>query len=126
MQTVNNQDESASCTVCNSDLTVLGSFTYLGVTINYPRQKDENCKCNKCNTEFILHYEFFDKDGHVNNFIFGGDVNDPTYNWQDQLTSDQKKEIGQHLYSCLICNERLNEEVTSDAWLASLIHNYKK
>ena len=126
MQIVNNQDETVPCKVCGTDLTVLGNFIYLGVTTNYPRQKDEKCKCNKCHTEFTLHYDFFDKDGHVNSFVFGGDVNDPSYNWQDQLIPDQKKEIGEHLYTCKICNERLNEEVTSDAWLASLLHNYKK
>ena len=126
MQIINNQDETASCKVCDSDLTVLGSFTYLGVTFNFPRFKNEQCRCNKCQTEFTLHYELFDKDGHINNFVFGGDINDTTYNWQDQLTIYQKEEIGEHLRTCQICIERLNDEVTSDAWLASLLHNYKK
>ena len=126
MQTVNIQAETAPCKVCKSDLAILGRFTYLGVTINSARQKDERCKCNSCHTEFILHYDFFDKEGHINSFIFSGDVNDPTYNWQDQLTPEQTKEIGEHLCSCKICNDRLNEEVISDAWLASLLHNYKK
>ena len=126
MQIVNILEETAPCKICGTDLSVLGKFTYLGVANNTARQKDERCKCNTCHTEFITHYDFFDKDGHINNFIFSGDINDPTYNWQDQLTPEQTKEIGEHLLTCKICNDRLNEEVTSDAWLASLLHNYKK
>jgi hypothetical protein len=126
MQIINILDEAAPCKICGSDLTVLGKFIYLGVASNTANQKDERCKCTTCQTEFITHYDFFDAEGHINSFIFSGDVNDPTYNWQDKLTPEQKEEIGKHLFTCKICSGRMDEEVTSDAWLASLLHNYKK
>lgn len=126
MQKVNILDETALCSKCGADLTLLGNFTYLGITVNSSRQKDEQCKCTACGTEFTLHYEYFDSEGHINSFVFNGDVNDPSYNWQDQLTPEQTKEIGEHLSSCCTCNQRLDNEISSDAWLASLLHNYKK
>jgi hypothetical protein len=104
----------------------LGNFIYLDFTKNSPRQKDEQCKCTQCGTEFTLHYDYFDAEGHINSFVFNGDINDSTYNWQDQLTPEQTKEIAEHLASCDICNGRLTDEMASDAWLASLLHNYKK
>jgi hypothetical protein len=126
MQIVNIAFESVPCSVCELNLSELGNFIYLGPTKNSPRQKDEQCKCTKCGTEFILHYDYFDADGHINSFVFNGDINDHSYNWQDQLTPEQTKEIAEHLATCSICNDRLNEAITSDAWLASLLHNYKK
>lgn len=126
MQKINILDETAPCSNCGIDLTLLGNFTYLGITKNFPRQKNEQCKCSACGMEFTLHYDYFDAGGHINSFVFNGDVNDPTYNWQDQLTPEQTKEIGEHLSSCDTCNQRLDNEISSDAWLASLLHNYKK
>ena len=41
-----------------------------------------------------------------------------------ELTEDQKKEIGDHLTGCKLCNEKLINEIASDAWLASLIHKF--
>jgi hypothetical protein len=125
MQKVNILDETAQCS-CGASLTVLGSFIYLGTTVNSPHQKDEQCKCVACGEEFTLHYDFFDDEGHINSFVFNSDVNDPSYNWQDQLTPEQTKEIGEHLLSCRVCGQRLDNEMSSDAWLASLLHNYKK
>ena len=126
MQVINITDDSALCSQCGSDLGELGSFIYDHVTTNTASQKDEQCRCKKCDTPFILHYDFFDSDGHINSFVFTGDVNDPSYNWQDVLTEEQKKEIGTHLLSCPSCAERLDEELITDAWLASLIHSEKK
>ena len=127
MQIVNiMSEESTPCSVCGRNLNELGNFVYLGFTKNSLREKDEQCKCTKCGTEFIMHYDYFDSDGHINSFVFNGDINDPSYNWQDQLTSEQTIEIAEHLTTCNVCSNRLNDEIASDAWLASLLHNYKK
>jgi hypothetical protein len=126
MQTVDIMSESSPCSTCGSNLSELGNFIYLGITKNFPREKDEQCKCTKCGTEFTLHYDYFDDERHINSFVFNGDINDPTYNWQDQLTPEQINEIAEHLTSCNICSDRLNEEMASDAWLASLLHNHSR
>jgi len=126
MQIVNLNDDLSPCSKCGTNLSILGKFIHTGVKENTATKKDEICKCLTCNEEFILHYEFFDENGHVNSFVFSGDVNDPSYNWQDQLTNEQKIAIGEHLKTCEICNKRLVDEVASDAWLASLVHAVKK
>lgn len=125
MQIVNINEHLAVCAKCNSSIG-LGNFTYIRDYTQKPRMKQELCTCNNCDIEFILQYDFFDSDDHINPFIFGGDVNDPTYNWQDQLTEDQQKEIGAHLSGCKKCSERLTHEMSIEAWLASLIHSKKK
>ena len=125
MQIANLNEDLIPCSKCGTNLSVLGSFVHIGVKENTYQKKDEICKCKKCGTEFIIHYEFFDEEGHVNSFVFSGDINDLEYNWQDQLTDEQKKAIGEHLKTCEICNKRLVEEVASDAWLASLLHKNK-
>jgi hypothetical protein len=123
MQIMHNTDDDAPCSNCGQNLAELGSFIYTGITINGSRQKDEECQCKKCGQHFILQYSYFDDKGHINAFVFNGDVNDPSYNWQDQLTPDQRKEIGSHLKTCKICMDKLTEETLSDAWLAYLLHN---
>jgi DNA-directed RNA polymerase subunit RPC12/RpoP len=122
-QIVNNTDEKVPCANCGQNLAELGNFTYTGTTTNLATQKDEECKCKKCGQHFILRYHYFDEEGHINSFVFNGDINDPTYNWQDQLILEQKKAIGAHLKTCDSCMKRMTEEALSDAWLASLIHN---
>ena len=122
MQFVNLNDDEAPCSKCGTNLATLGTFRLVEEKESTSREKKELCKCTNCGKDFILHYDLFDKDNHINNFVFGGDVNDPAYNWQDQLTKSQKIEIGEHLKTCTICNGRLINEITSDAWLASLIH----
>jgi len=122
MQIVDNTDEEAPCSECGRNLAELGRFTYVGTTINSATHKEEECQCKNCGQHFILRYQFFGEDGHVNSFVFNGDINDPTYNWQDQLTLDQKKSISDHLKTCDVCMQRMTDETLSDAWLASLIH----
>jgi DNA-directed RNA polymerase subunit RPC12/RpoP len=122
MQIINNMGETALCSQCGQDLTILGSFTYIGVTTNTATQKSEKCQCKNCGHHFLLQYQYFDSGGHVNSFIFNGDINDLTYNWQDQLTSKQKKSIGDHLRICDTCMKKMTDEALSDAWLASLLH----
>jgi hypothetical protein len=123
MQIIDNTDEEAPCSNCGENLAELGSFTYEGITVNSAIHKEEECQCKKCGQHFILRYRFFDEDGHVNAFVFNGDINDPTYNWQDQLTLEQKKSISDHLKTCEICIQKMTDETLTDAWLASLIHN---
>ena len=123
MQIVKNTDDTAPCSQCRQNLAELGKFTYTGTTVNSVTQKDEECVCKNCEQHFILRYQYFDENGHVNAFVFNGDINDPTYNWQDQLTSEQRKNIGAHLKTCEVCMKKITEEALSDAWLASLIHN---
>ena len=126
MQIINLTKEIEACQHCGNNLSILGSFTYKGDTVNDSKQKFELCTCKKCGQDFTLHYDLFDDDGHVQSFVFNGDINDPTYNWQDQLTPEQKVEIESHLKSCQICRDRLAEEMLSDAWLASIMHGIKK
>ena len=126
MQIVNVSEEEAFCKSCGSNLVELGNFEYCGSTLNSSREKDEQCKCKKCGALFTLHYDLFNPDGHIQSFVFSGDVNDPAFNWQDILTDEQKQEIGTHLKSCKTCSDRLTEAIISDAWLASLLHNGKK
>lgn len=123
MQIINNTDESAPCSKCGRNLAELGSFTYMGTTINLATQKDEECQCKNCGEHFILCYQYFDKNDHINSFVFNGDINDPSYNWQDQLISEQRESIGAHLKTCEICMKKMINEALSDAWLASFIHN---
>ncbi len=125
MQIVRNTDETAPCANCGNDLSELGSFTYAGKSTDTAVQKDEECLCKKCGKHFILQYQYFDEKGHVNSFVFNGDVNDGTYNWQDQLTSQQKETITNHLKDCQPCMDRMTEEALTDAWISSLFHRGK-
>ena len=111
------------CAKCGNGITELGQHKFTGKSTNTPTTKEELCTCGKCGKEFLLHYDFFDQEGHINSYIFIGDVNDAAYNWQDQLTAEQKGEIGKHLGGCPVCRDRLDHEVITDAWLASLIHS---
>ena len=125
LQIANVSEEEVPCSACQNNLIELGHHIFTGKSTNTPTQKDEVCTCKVCGKEFLLHYEFFDKDGHINSFVFNGDVNNPSYNWQDQLTTEQKKAIGEHLNNCVACSDRLEHEIISDAWLASLLHSKK-
>jgi hypothetical protein len=126
MQIIDNTDEEAPCSSCSENLAELGSFTYKGITVNTPTHKEEECQCKKCGQHFILRYQFFDENGHVNAFVFNGDINDPTFNWQDQLTLEQKQSISDHLKTCPVCMQKMTDETLTDAWLASLIHGKPK
>jgi len=124
MQKININDE-ATCDHCGARLTGLTEFSYAGDFFAYPDSREEICKCNKCGTKFILHYDLFDKDGHIYARVFTGDINNPSFNWQDSLTEEQKNAIELHLRSCPDCQERLTEEMLSDAWFASIMHEIK-
>lgn len=115
-------NDKVLCLNCGSNLSLIGNFKFVEIYKNSAREREELCECVVCQQRFIMHFNYFDMDGHIKNFVFGGDANDLNYNWQDQLTEIQKKEIEDHLKNCITCNNRLLNETTLDAWFASLIH----
>jgi len=126
LQRVNINDEESTCRKCGQVLTELRSFIYAGETADAATSKDELCKCSKCGTLFVLHYDYFDKNGHVFDKIFSGDINSPESNWQDRLSEEQRQAISEHLKDCKICQERLEEEILTDAWLTSFINDLRR
>lgn len=125
LQKVNIAKTRAYCEKCGSNILDITKFHYGGRTRNTSTYREEVCTCNKCGTNFILHYDIFTEKGHINPKIFTGDINDPEYNWQDSLSKTQKEAVATHLKKCTICSEKLHEEILSDAWFASIIHGNK-
>ena len=125
MRTINVFSSHATCDVCGSSLLDIKNIKYSGICYNSPTCREEVCICRNCETRFILKYELFTEDGHINRKIFSGDANDLNHNWQDNLTDEQKKTVGEHLKGCPICSENLNEEMLSDAWFSSIVHKGK-
>lgn len=119
-QKVNIIDEHAVCIKCKAK--IFDDFKFTGKMILEPTFREELCVCGNCEAEFIIHYDLFDKNGHIEPRIFTGDVNDPKYNWQDSLSDEQKKVIAIHLRGCEECKNRLADEILTDALFASLIH----
>lgn len=126
LQKVNISEDHAYCTKCNADILDIINFRFTGKVTLEPTFREELCECLHCGTRFVIHYDLFDKNGHVEPRIFTGDVNDPKYNWQDSLSDEQKTLIADHLHECEECRERLADEMLSDAWFASVIHGGKK
>ena len=123
MQTVNIVDMHASCKLCGKDILDIINFKYTGKTIPVPTWSEEVCVCRNCGAEFLIHYDFFDPDGHINARTFIGDVNNAEYNWQDNLSDEQKILVMNHLKNCPTCVGRLDEETLTDAWFGSLIRS---
>lgn len=123
LQKINITEAHAACRVCGTDIMELNNFRYAGKTITEPRFFEELCVCLGCNATFLIHYDIFDRAGHINPRTFTGDVNNPDYNWQDSLTDAQKNLIAEHLSFCPVCRDRLSEEILSDAWFAGIIHS---
>jgi hypothetical protein len=122
MQIIKGLTKKVFCRICQNDLTQLGHFEYLQLTDDTPVYKDEHCTCNRCGTEFLLRYELFTPQKHINPLVFSQDINDPTFNWQDQFTKEQLHEIQAHLKTCKRCSNILEEELLSDAWFANFMH----
>jgi hypothetical protein len=120
-QTVDINLSSVPCDHCGSDLIDVANFMYDGETVSTATVREEHCKCKKCGTPFILHYDLFDPEGHVYAKVFTEDINNRDYNWQDSLTEDQKVKISEHLEHCPICIDRLSHETLTDAWLRNFI-----
>lgn len=123
LQKVNIATTHAACRYCGTDIMELDHFRYAGKTITGPRFFEELCICLGCNAKFLIHYDLFDQQGHINSRTFTGDVNNPDYNWQDSLTEEQKGLIAEHLRICPTCSDRLSEETLSDAWFAGIIRS---
>ena len=122
---ININNEKASCSSCEIDILDIANIAYEGKAKIDPRYREELCHCRNCGTKFIIHYDFFDKDGHIYPRVFSEDINNPNFHWQDLLVPEQIKEISDHLVSCKICQDSLSEEILNDAWLASVIHSSK-
>lgn len=73
----------------------------------------------------MMDYPIFMDDGHINPLFFSEDPNNPGYNWYDIFSESQKDAIAEHLNSCKECQEKLTEELLSNAWFASLIRRKK-
>lgn len=125
LQVINISDEQALCTGCGSDLLDIINFQYDGQTITTPTCSEEMCSCKKCKTKFLIRYDLFDQEGHINQRVFTGDINNNDYNWQDNLSEEQKGAISKHLKECKTCQDRLEDETLKDAWFSSIIHNNK-
>ena len=125
LQKINIIDTKAICNECGNILE-LGNFTYSGISKDSSTFREEKCICNQCKTPFIIRYDIFDSEGHIYPRVFSEDPNDHSYNWQDNLTQEQKESIAGHLKDCQICNSRLSNENLLDAWFADIIHSRKK
>jgi transcription elongation factor Elf1 len=126
MQIVDINEATVPCVICGSNLIDITNFMYDGQTTSTATYREERCKCKQCGTLFILHYNLFDENGHVYSKVFTEDINNPTYNWQDALTEEQKAKISEHLQHCEICVDRLSHEILTDAWLKGFINDLRK
>ena len=124
-QIVDINKDTAPCQKCGANLVDVANFKYMGKADTMATYIEEHCQCKQCKSDFILHYDLFDASGHVYSKVFTEDINNPNNNWQDNLTEDQRKIISQHLKSCKICIDRLEQEILTDAWLKSFIHALK-
>lgn len=125
LQKVNPHDKEGTCTNCGSNLLDLANIKYLKEQKKDPFFWEELSECVKCKTKFILRYDIFDKKGHIHKNIFSEDVNNIEYNWQDILDENQKKVIFEHLKSCKECQNRLNDEILTDAWFRDLLNKLR-
>lgn len=121
-QKVNISQDHAYCQKCHADILDIINFRYGGKIILEPTFREELCECRHCGTPFVIRYDLFDEDGHIEPRVFTGDSNDPEYNWQEKLSENQKEVIACHLRGCKECQERLEAEMLTDAWFASIIH----
>lgn len=126
LQRVTIGDDNARCSGCEGSLSFLADYTYDNRYRCTSTYREELCKCSHCGKQFVLHHDLFDEKGHVYARVFTGDVNNPDYNWQDLLTSSQKKAVAIHMKNCFECQDRLNNEVLTDAWFSSLMNDLRK
>ena len=125
LQKINITEDNAFCKSCRANLLDIGNIKFIKNSISGSNFSEELYLCRHCNQEFIIRYELFDKEGHIQRSVFSEDPNDPKFNWPDLLTAEQKLAISDHLKSCDTCNKRLIEGIESNVWFASLIHSHK-
>ena len=121
MQKININDRKAKCESCGSSLSDVTKFMFVKKEASEPTYFEEQYMCKSCHAAFIMHYDLFDKNGHVLSRVFVEDINDESYNWQDVLTDEQRKAISEHLNSCPKCLDKLSQEMLTDAWLKSYV-----
>jgi hypothetical protein len=121
VQIVKCTSNNSRCRSCGANLSELGSFQYSGIEYNAPKYRLERNSCKKCGKEFLLRYDFFDPENHIDEMVFNGDVNDEMYRWQSILTKEQVGIIDKHLAGCPICSRRHDESILFDAFLGSII-----
>lgn len=117
--------ETARCKGCGANITDVANFTFTEEVYSEPTYREEVCKCKHCGTSFLLHYDIFDSEGHVFTRVFSEDINNPDYHWPEALTDSQKKLVSEHLESCIICQDRLENDLLTDVWLKSIITQLK-
>lgn len=123
MQKVNLiKDSEAVCASCGSNLFDVTKIKYEGESVQMELFTEELFSCRSCGTRFVIRYDIFDNEGHINHQVFTGDVNDHRHHWQDNFSEEQKAVIGDHLKLCQECNNRLAEETLMDGWLGNIIH----
>jgi len=125
IQIVNINTDHASCVRCGSDINDITNFSFDGEIISEPTYREEKCRCKHCNAPFLLHYDLFDADGHIHPRVFSEDINNPFYHWSEILSDNQKKVISEHLKDCGICQDRLNQELLTDAWLKDFMEQLR-
>lgn len=126
LQIVNINKDQEFCLNCKTDILDIANFTYELDSKTDPFYFEELCKCKKCNTYFILHYDLFDSKGHIYSRVFTEDINNPNYHWHDILTNEQKTIISDHLKKCPECCDRLDQEILTDAWFKAVLSELKK
>jgi len=118
--TVEVSEDLAQCRNCGANIIDIKNFKYAGETRAAATFTEELYMCRHCKTKFIIRYELFDSDGHINSKTFSSDINSPENQWQDNLTDEQKRLVTKHLKKCPECKERLDEELLRDAWFSSM------
>ena len=121
MQLIHISEVDIKCHKCGIDITDIANLYYDGITLNENTFREEKCRCRNCDTPFLLHYNLFDKNGHINQRVFSEDVNDPSYDWMELLSGGQKRFIEKHLHDCQLCQDSLVKEQLSNAWFGDLI-----
>jgi len=114
------------CDTCGASITHIPNFKYAGTFTTGATYRNEECVCTQCGTHFIMHYELFDPEGHIYSKVFTGDINNLNYNWQELLTKEQLDVIARHLSECTVCQDRLSEEILTDAWFSDFLNQIRK
>jgi hypothetical protein len=86
---ININKEKALCSKCGANILDIANVTYEKNTKSDPRYQEELCHCKVCETKFIMHYDFFDKDGHIWSRVFSEDINNPKFRWQELFVKEQ-------------------------------------
>jgi hypothetical protein len=121
IQIINANNENARCRHCGRTVE-LGSFKYAGEVNDYPKYRLEKNVCN-CGKEFLMRFNLFDKNGHIDRNVFNGDLNDPNYQWRDLWTKEQVEALDAHMAICKDCMAQHDEVVLEDAVLGAIIHS---